>query len=612
MRTLKFENVKSIPNFGGGYKLKWFETLFSTRKSIQAKIFVTISLVILFSLITVSAIIYMNLTSDIKKNAINYVTDSIHRADKSLSTMLQDIDHISTVVVTNKPNVIDVLMSKHFEVTYEWFLEEKKIDGFLASLIAYKSYISRISVVGLNGKIFFEGNPWMDKSNLNKRAIEDIVAVSGNRVFIRQDAKETGGKEFVTIGRAIKYNKKPIGVVMIDLQFDVIKKAYDINPSTDSYIFVVENSGNFVYTSNPNMKKTNIRDTYLATFFQDMIGTNQVEEKEVDGKRHLIVSYKSEFTGWTTIAMIPEYALTRDSIKLRNQIIQIVIFVFLIVLFVSIKLASQITKNLKKLRNTMQRVKIGDLQVNSSIRSKDEVGQLNIVFNEMIVKLKDLMEDIKHREQQKREAELSALQAQISPHFLYNTLNTIKYLAKLQNATNIERVTVSLITLLRGVVGNTREFVTIREELGFVESYINIQKYKYIEPFIVNYQVDEELLNCKILKFILQPIVENAIIHGIGPLKEKGILTIKIQRDEDKVRVTIADNGMGMTEEQIQNIFIRSTDEQNLRFTGVGITNVHERIQIVYGESLGLEIYSQPGMYTTVELVVPFIKEGES
>lgn len=575
----------------------------SIHNSIQAKIFVTFSIVILFALTTIGTIIYFNLTDSIKNNAITYVTDSIRHADESLGAILEDVDHIGSTIVTNESNVIDILRSDNYEVSYDWFLEQKQIVEFLTSLSAYKSSIARISVVGLNGKIFFKGDPYLDQTNLNHPLLDQILSASGKKVYIKQSAAETGRDETITFGRAITYRKQSIGAVMIDIDYDVIVKAYDIRPSEDSFIYVVDPNGEVVYYSNPGLPQDRI--------IKQLIGTNQVEEMHIDGTDHLIVTYTSDVTGWTTIGMIPEHTLIKDSIGLRNQIIQVVLLVFLVVLVVSIAVTSQITKNLRKLRNTMLWVKDGNFSVTNSIQSKDEVGQLSVVFQDMLEKVGALLEDVKSRERQKREAELMALQAQIRPHFLYNTLNTIKYLAKLRNAANIEEVSTSLIQLLRGVLGNTKEFVTIEEELDYVQSYIRIQKYKYIEPFVVNIQADPALMGCKIVKLSIQPIVENAIIHGIGPLKDKGLLYIKIQKDRQNVRIEVTDNGNGMSEAQIINVLRNKNTDGNFSFNGMGISNVQERIKMMFGESYGLSIYSELGMYTTVEMVIPYIEDGD-
>lgn len=570
---------------------------FTINPSIQWKMFAAFSIVFMFVLVATAMMIYYNLAGSIKENAEVYVTNSIIHAEKSLNTILQDVDHISSVVVVNEPNVIDILKSENYEVSYEWFLEKKKIESFLSSLKAYKSYIARITVLGVNGKIFYEGSPYLDQSILNSELVDQILGASGKRVFIKQNVEDTGGEPLITIGRAIRHNRTNIGVVMIDIKYSVVKNAFDIRPSNDSNIYVVNAQGKFVYNSNPRIHESNIKQTEWVSIFNQAQARHSEQPQQLSRGDDLIVSHLSDYTGWTTLGVIPQDTLFRDSIKLRNQIIQIILLVFVVVLFVSMAISMQISKNLKKLRNTMLWVQDGNLTVHSSIQSNDEVGQLYHVFKNMIDKLRNLMEDIKDKEKQKREAELYALQAQIRPHFLYNTLNTIKYLAGLQNAKNIDEVTTSLIELLRSVIGDTKEYVTLEEELNYIKSYINIQKYKFMNQFEVKYDVDPELLKCKVLKLILQPLVENSIFHGIAPLDRKGLIMIKVQKEMDRIRLEVRDNGVGMS------------DPSNSG--GIGLANVHERLKMVYGQKYGIEIDSQLGMYTTVEIHIPFVKESD-
>jgi two-component system sensor histidine kinase YesM len=223
----------------------------------------------------------------------------------------------------------------------------------------------------------------------------------------------------------------------------------------------------------------------------------------------------------------------------------------------------------------------------------------------MVGRLKGLMEDIRTGEKQKREAELAALQAQISPHFLYNALNTIKFMSRMRGAANIEEVASSIIGLLRGVLGNTREFVPLREELDYVNSYIRIQRYKYFQPFLVNLQIEPEALDCVIPKLLLQPLVENAVIHGIGPLSQGGYVSVKAYCGTDGLKLEVTDNGVGMTQEQIEQAMQGHSPDRNHQFSGIGLSNVKERVALLYGEPYDLKIFSEPGVYTTAELLLP-------
>ncbi|MDF2959424.1 MAG: sensor histidine kinase [Paenibacillus sp.] len=581
----------------------------SFKKSIQGKVFAAFSLLILSALLLVGFVIYYNLTNNIKKNATNYVTDSIRRADENVNVVLKDANHLLALVVTNQENVIDILRSDNYEISMEWFMEQKQINSFLSYLIAYKSHINRISVVGTNGKIFSVGAPYMDRTNLNESLIQQIIQDPGQKAFIKRN--NNGREETVTIARTIKYNRVPVGVVMIDLNDKIIQSNYDIRPSNDSYVYVLDSHGEYLYQSASKTGENagNLLDIEGEALLKRLLNTNQVQEEAIGGVKHLVVSSTSEFTGWTTVGIIPEHTLVKDSVVLRNQIIQLVLLVYVAVLLVSIAVTSHITKNLRRLRNSMKRVQEGSFIATTHITSEDEVGQLSHVFQSMLYRLRESMNEIKQRERLKREAELTALQAQIRPHFLYNSLNTIKYMASLNHAGNIEEVSSSLIELLRGVLGNTNEFITLREELHYVQSYINIQKYKYADRFSVHYQVSPDLLDTPVLKLILQPLVENAVTHGVGSIREKGVISVKAFLEDGLVKFEVTDNGIGMTAEQIHHALETNTLQERFRSGGMGIRNVNERIQMVYGPRYGIQIFSRPNAFTKAEITIPLYRE---
>lgn len=572
--------------------------------------FLSLSGVVLISLALFGMLMYRSFSDNLKDNTKQVVLDSLHHADETVNVFFDDIDHISSVIVTNKPNVIDELQSPNFEISYDWFLENKQSEEFLESLMAYKSYIKRIAIVGMNGKIIYTGSPYLDKSFVNGKLVSTIAANEGRKVLIKQSSKETGQGETVTLGRAIRYDQQTIGVVMIDIDFGVIQHAYDINPAQGSYLYVIDGNGQFIYRTDPQLTVENVKGTLLEPLYRRALQATYTEGASIRGVSYQIVSYRSAATGWSTIAAIPERKLVKGSAKLLTQLVEVSLLVFFIVLFVSVAVSSQITKNLKRLRNTMLWVHQGNMTLPTKITSRDEVGELKTVFENMITRIKQLIEDNQLQASQKREAELTALQAQIRPHFLYNTLNTIKYLANIRQAGNIAEVTGSLIDLLRGVLGNTREFVKLEEELDYVRSYMTIQTYKYLNQFTYSIQAEPDILQCAILKLLLQPIVENALLHGIGHMQQGGVVSIRAYRSDGYMKLDVRDNGIGMTQEQIDAVMRHRAPAEGKGFSGLGIRNIHERIRLVYGEGYGIEIFSQPSLYTSVEITLPIRGTG--
>ncbi|MGG1551881.1 cache domain-containing sensor histidine kinase [Paenibacillus ferrarius] len=582
-------------------KLASLKKFFSPTFSIQGKIFVAFSLVTLIGIVAVTSIVYLYMRETVKNNAITSVTESIRQADESLNLRLEEVSRLNTVVATNK-TVLDTLTSKTEEPSYEWFQEQKRIEEFLSALIAYKPYISRAAVIGLNEKVFFVGSPWLDRSVLGTPMMNDLLQNGSGHTYFHQ----TGTDDSIVTGRELRYNRSLIGMVMFNLNDDFIKKIFDVKPTPDSMLYVLDRKDEFIYQPGTSSlpQETILK---LADEFRDTEGS---VERIIQQTSYLVVIRKSDYTGWSTLALVPMNSLLTETARIRNIIATVAIVVFIIIVIATQQVSSRITRNIRRLRSMMMHVMEGNMTLTTAeIHSKDEIGQLHQVFKSMINELKRLLDDVVKKEKEKREAELAVLQAQIRPHFLYNTLNTVKYLAKLNGVPNIVEVSESLVELMRGVLGHSNEFLTLQEELQYVRSYVTIEKYKYVEPIHLHIEVeDEALLQLRVLKLMLQPLVENAIIHGISSSAHEGLVQIRIYADANELRIEVRDNGKGMTKEQIDALFEK---HKNTRFSGMGVRNVHERIVRLFGEPYGVFLESEPEAYTTVQIRFPRLEPHE-
>ncbi|MDU0200686.1 cache domain-containing sensor histidine kinase [Paenibacillus sp. MAH-36] len=582
-------------------KFSSLKKLISPTVSIQGKIFVAFSLVTLLGIVAVTSIVYLYMRETVKNNAITSVTESIRQADESLNLRLEEVSRLNTVVATNK-TVLDTLLSKTEEPSYEWFQEQKRIEEFLSALIAYKPYISRVAVIGLNEKVFFVGSPWLDKNILFTPMMDDLLQNGSGHAYFHQ----TGFNNSIVTGRELRYNRNLIGMVMFDLNDEIVRKIYDVKPTSDSMLYVVDRKNEFIYQPSTSALD---RETIIK-LNQELNGTDGSVERIINQTSYLVVMRKSEYTGWSTLALVPMKSLLTETARIRHMLATVAIIVFIIIVIGTLQVSSRMTRNIRRLRSMMMHVMEGNMSLPTvEIHSKDEIGQLYQVFKSMVEQLKRLLEGIMTTEKEKREAELAVLQAQIRPHFLYNTLNTVKYLAKLNGVPNIVEVSESLIELMRGVLGNTNEFLTLQEELQYVRSYVTIEKYKYVEPVHLMIEVEnDELLQLSVLKLMLQPIVENAIIHGLSASECEGEVLIRIYEESKELRIDVRDNGRGMSKDQIKALFEANT---NTRFSGMGVRNVHERIVRLFGEPYGVFLDSEPDAYTTVQIRFPMITRSE-
>jgi two-component system sensor histidine kinase YesM len=262
-----------------------------------------------------------------------------------------------------------------------------------------------------------------------------------------------------------------------------------------------------------------------------------------------------------------------------------------------------ITKPVITLSSSMKQVEKGNLDVNVDVKNNDEIGELTTAFNKMVKRIDQLIKRSVENEKQKAEMDFKILQAQINPHFLYNTLDSIRWMATLQNAPIVSTMTTSMINLLKYNFSRKDTLVTLSEEIESVKNYISIQKYKYGDMFDIEYFIPDEILEYKTIKFILQPIVENSIFHGFENIEHIGLIEISAFVEDDYLYINVSDNGVGMTEEDQQNVINRKPS--NRQYLEIGIKNVDDRIRFYCGENSGLFLKSIKDVGTTVTFKIP-------
>nr|WP_275942579.1 sensor histidine kinase [Paenibacillus alba] len=275
-----------------------------------------------------------------------------------------------------------------------------------------------------------------------------------------------------------------------------------------------------------------------------------------------------------------------------------------IFLIVSFFLVRSIVGPIKSLIYQMNRVKSGSFHVDLELSGPLEIYSLGKTFQSMTGRIQELIIERQEQERLKNRAEIDALQSQINPHFLVNTLNAIKIMAMLSKATNLVEMTDSLIKLLSSTFHRGGSYIQLFDELQSLEKYIHIMKVRYGDRFKVEYDLDESVMHTYILKLLLQPILENAIIHGFYGKEAMGIVKITCKTQRDQLIITITDNGKGM-ERRTMEALLQEKKVESL--SGIGIANVNDRIRLNYGEPYGLEIESELGVGTEVIVVLPLL-----
>lgn len=399
---------------------------------------------------------------------------------------------------------------------------------------------------------------------------------------------------------------KPIGYIRFGLKRNYIEKmAKNINFGSDG--------GIVIFDENLNKISGIAHDSVLSKLLKEKPSIGNFSYSE--GKNeYTAVHIHSDSTGWTTVGVIPLRYINKDLAGIQYLTVIIIVLTIIIGVTVSVIIAQSLILPLENTVNALEKFSRGDFAVRLKENRCDEIGKLNRIFNKAIKEINELMQKVTQSEILNKEMEFKTLQSQMNPHFLYNTLDTINWLAFKEKQTEICNLVAAISSLIRASISNKKSIITIEHELDYVKNYIYIQHIRYKDRFDTIYDIDESLLKQAVPKLIIQPIVENAIIHGIENSKNKNLLYISVKRENECIVIIVKDTGIGMTDEKVSELLkepLNAEGDEQKAHTNLGLYAVHKRIQLMYGDLYGLTVHSQAGEGTTVTLHIPFTKKQE-
>ncbi len=399
---------------------------------------------------------------------------------------------------------------------------------------------------------------------------------------------------------------------------DVIYFAFKVDNLESFYSGIkIANKGQMLIVDNKNQILASSNSSIIGKDISD-IGFNEGKVPEgtnvlmLKGSKELVSSETIKKIGWKVINITPYKELTEEVQKASRMVVFIVLVLLVLFLVFSLTFFREIIMPINNLIKKMKNVEKGNFDEAIEIKRNDELYQLGESFNRMVRQVKYLIVERDMKERQRNQAEIEVLQSQINPHFLSNTLNSIRLMAMIAKIDSIKNMTDALIKLLQASFAKRGKFISINEELENLDSYLHIMKVRFGDKFDTFFEIDEEIKEYCVLRLILQPLVENSILHGISELDKKGAIIIRGYKKENRVFFEIEDNGVGMTPEKIQRLL--EDDGTNSRgFSSIGIKNVDRRIKLNHGNEFGLLIESKSGEYTKITIQLPAMlkKEGE-
>ncbi|QUI21426.1 sensor histidine kinase [Vallitalea pronyensis] len=410
--------------------------------------------------------------------------------------------------------------------------------------------------------------------------------------------------------------KKEMGILVFNINPINIRRVLEgVHLGSNSEVHLISPDGRDIYLrSRDNKMIMTMENTFNNEELLNATDKKGFSYEDYHGKKHLMIYESIGDTGYMVVGLIPESHLMQSSKKIKNLTYGLIFFIGLLVIIIGFYIVPRsISNRINVLIQKMIKVEQGDLVITQTIDSNDEIGIIDRHFNKMVKKLEALIQDNYVKQLKKREAELNALQFQINPHFLYNTLEIMNAIASVHKCYAICDISENLGEMFRySISSDTSDFVNLSDELSHIKNYINIQKVRFGDRFEVYYDIEEGIEETKVLKFILQPIVENAMTHGFSKDMEKGFLEIAAFRDKHKLIIQVLDDGCGMDKDEVIRLNKAINEGTESLFSGdksIGLKNVNMRIKLAYGQQYGIYLFSGENEGTRVIYTLPICEE---
>lgn len=579
--------------------------------SIQSVIFATVAVLVLSAVVIVTGVSMKFTNTSIFENSSEYTHTIIQQMNQNIDSYIDYMENIAYLISSNE-DVQDYLFDEKIDNEGRY-----RILNQLQTILDSRSDIRNVGIISKNGRVLInDGSKSVNQDlDLNTQEWYATALEKPNGPILTSSHVQhiiSGERPWViTLSRGIRDRSgsgEKEGVFFIDLNYSAISGLCDQSTvGTKGYAFILDAKGNIVY--HPQQQQLyNELQTENISLIMDTDEDTVLTGTGNDGKLYSIS--RSEKTGWTVVDCTNVKELLSKSRQAQSVYVLTAIILVIVALLFSRFMARSITLPIQKLRDSMKKVQEGDFSVSDVVvDSKNEIGSLTKSFDVMTHRIHELMEQNVHEQEEKRRSELKALQSQINPHFLYNTLDSIIWMAEGKKNEEVVLMTASLARLLRQSISNEDEVVPIANEVEYARGYLTIQKMRYKDKLEFQIEVDSSILYIPLIKLVLQPIIENAIYHGLKYKESKGLLIVKGFMKDGNAVLQVIDDGVGMDEETLAHIYDKH--KVNYHSNGVGVYNVQKRLKLYYGEDYGITYTSELGKGTTATITIPGRQEGQ-
>lgn len=576
---------------------------------IQSLLMTVLSAMTIVTTIVMGLLIYSRFKMSVKETAISNAESRIESTVDQVNNELRNMRQICNAVnynIVQEYDISDQEFSRQFSLLYE--VNNDKLQSMAL-------YDSDGKIIAAEPVATREKNQKVTEQDWYKSATDEIENIHISTPHI-QDLFENETYQYnwvVSLSSLVDMNHGDTpdsGVLLVDMKYSMIEEVLDnLNEAAgETYYYLCTDDGEILY----HPRKAEIdrgfftEDSSTAAGYAD--GTYEIS---VNGKKSNIVVNSLSYTGWKLVGVVPEGVQTASINKFRYYIIATAIILLMMLFVVNKIMAKKISKPILKLDESVKSYETGE-KTEIYIGGASEIRHLAYSVQNSYKQIEQLMEEIIRQQNKRRKSEMDALQSQINPHFLYNTLESITWMVEANKNEEAVFMISELAKLLRISLSKGKTVIRISEELQHSKSYMNIQQIRYKDRFQVEFLIDKNVEECCTVKLVVQPLLENAIYYGVGNMDEDegGKIIVRGEQKGNDIFLSVEDNGMGMSQEVVDNLLTNS-EKVPKHGSGVGLINVHTRIQLMFGKEYGLKIYSEPDEGTKVVIHIPAIPYSE-
>lgn len=576
-------------------------------RGLQFMISVSFTLVSIIGMLFIGVFLYQSYGKASEKVVINDSRQLLNQVEMNLNTYLRNTMRISDAIYYNVIKNVDFAeenMSQELNLLYEVYKDN------VVSLACFTSegeLLSAVPMGSLKEGVDVTSQGWfasavdkMENLHFSELHVQNIFETSNNRYYW-----------VISLSRGVEITsngKMSQGILLVDMDFSAIGQIFaQINDRELGYVYLINNDGEIIYHPRQNLIFSNMieENNMVAADYED-----GAHRENFQNESRMVVVKTVGYTGWKIVSVTPMESFYQDFSRTKIMAIIIIVLAILVMIFANQFVAVRIVQPIKYLEASIRK-NWAEEEPHIYIGGSPEIQHLGETIRSMVGQLRQLTDDIVKEQQQKQKSELDALQSQINPHFLYNTLDSIMWMVESEQYEDAISMVQALGKLFRISLSKGNNIISVEDELMHAQNYLDIQKYRYKNKFTSYFEVEENIGEFKTIKLIIQPLIENAIYYGMEYMDGDGEIYIRAYTKEEDLYIEVEDNGLGMPPEQVERLLTDHTRSRS-KGSGIGLRNVHQRIQLYFGAKYGLEITSEPDEGTMVRIHLPKTREVET